>query len=85
MIVSASKCEFITNGTPAMSQITGTGCMLGMICATYLAVTAIPFTQLPSQQPENLAQQEKEQRKTAPDPEASRQSCSISFTIFYNL
>ena len=39
--------------------------------------------QLPSQQPENLAQQEKEQRKTAPDPEASRQSCSISFTIFY--
>ena len=27
--------------------------------------------------------QEKEQRKTAPDPEASRQSCSISFTIFY--
>ena len=43
MIVSASKCEFITNGTPAMSQITGTGCMLGMICATYLAVTD-PFT-----------------------------------------
>ncbi len=39
MIVSANKCEFITNGTPAMSQITGTGCMLGMICATYLAVT----------------------------------------------
>ena len=35
--------EFITNGTPAMSQITGTGCMLGMICATYLAVTD-PFT-----------------------------------------
>ena len=43
MIVSANKCEFITNGTPAMSQITGTGCMLGMICATYLAVAA-PFT-----------------------------------------
>ena len=43
MIVSASKCEFITNGPPAMSQITGTGCMLGMICATYLAVTD-PFT-----------------------------------------
>ena len=43
MIVSANKCEFITNGTPAMSQITGTGCMLGMICATYLAVTD-PFT-----------------------------------------
>ena len=43
MIVSTSKYEFITNGTPAMSQITGTGCMLGMICATYLAVTD-PFT-----------------------------------------
>ena len=40
---SANKFEFITNGTPAMSQITGTGCMLGMICATYLAVTD-PFT-----------------------------------------
>ena len=26
MIVSANQCEFITNGTPAMSQITGTGC-----------------------------------------------------------
>ena len=26
-----------------MEQITGTGCMLGMICATYLAVTD-PFT-----------------------------------------
>ena len=81
MIVSASKCEFITNGTPAMSQITGTGCMLGMICATYLAVTD-PFTAALSAARE-LAQQEKEQRKTAPAPEASRQSCSISFTIFY--
>lgn len=43
MIVSANKCSFIKRGTPAMSQITGTGCMLGMICATYLAVTD-PFT-----------------------------------------
>lgn len=43
MVVSADKCTFITRGTPAMSQITGTGCMLGMICATYLAVTD-PFT-----------------------------------------
>ena len=39
MVVSADSCAFITNGTPAMSQITGTGCMLGMICTTYLAVT----------------------------------------------
>lgn len=43
MVVSPDKCAFITNGTSAMSQITGTGCMLGMICATYLAVTD-PFT-----------------------------------------
>ena len=43
MVVSADKCTFIMRGTPAMSQITGTGCMLGMICATYLAVTD-PFT-----------------------------------------
>mgnify|MGYP002231488949 CR=1 FL=1 len=31
MVVSADKCTFIMRGTPAMSQITGTGCMLGMI------------------------------------------------------
>ena len=31
------------NGVPELSWITGTGCMLGMICATYLAVTD-PFT-----------------------------------------
>lgn len=43
MVISANECAFITNGTPSMSQITGTGCMLGMICATYLAVTD-PFT-----------------------------------------
>lgn len=43
MVISANECAFITNGTSSMSQITGTGCMLGMICATYLAV-ADPFT-----------------------------------------
>lgn len=43
MVVSAKQCNFINRGTPAMSEITGTGCMLGMICATYLAVTD-PFT-----------------------------------------
>ena len=37
MIVSANKCEFITNGTPAMSQITGTGCMVGALSAAFLA------------------------------------------------
>ncbi len=28
---------FVSNGHPAMSSITGTGCMLGAICATYLS------------------------------------------------
>ena len=37
MIVSADTCIFVQNGTSTMSQITGTGCMLGMICASYLA------------------------------------------------
>lgn len=43
MVVSADQCTFIAHGTSAMSGITGTGCMLGMICTTYLAVTD-PFT-----------------------------------------
>ena len=43
MIVSKDECFFVQNGSPAMANITGTGCMLGMICATYLAVTD-PFT-----------------------------------------
>lgn len=83
MIVSANKCEFITNGTPAMSQITGTGCMLGMICATYLAVTD-PFTAAVSAAKEFGTAGERAEKNSS-DPEASRQSCSISFTIFYNL
>ena len=37
MVVSADQCAFVRNGCETMSQITGTGCMLGMICATYLA------------------------------------------------
>ena len=37
MLVSADQCAFVRNGCETMSQITGTGCMLGMICATYLA------------------------------------------------
>ena len=40
MIVSANKCSFIKRGTPAMSQITGTGCMLGALCGTYLTEAA---------------------------------------------
>ncbi len=42
MIVSAHRCVCVKNGTPAMSRITGTGCMAGMVCAAYLAA-AEPF------------------------------------------
>ena len=31
MVVSADQCAFVRNGCETMSQITGTGCMLGMI------------------------------------------------------
>lgn len=83
MIVSANKCSFIKRGTPAMSQITGTGCMLGMICATYLAVTD-PFTAAFTAATE-FGIASKELKKTAPAPEASRWSCLISFTSYpYN-
>ncbi len=37
MIVSKDECFFVQNGSPAMANITGTGCMLGMVCASYLA------------------------------------------------
>lgn len=37
MIVSEKECFFVQNGSPAMANITGTGCMLGMVCASYLA------------------------------------------------
>ena len=80
MIVSASKCEFITNGTPAMSQITGTGCMLGMICATYLAVTD-PFTAAVSAAREFGTAGERAEKNSS-GPGSSRQSCSISLQSF---
>lgn len=37
LIISPHRCLCVKNGTPAMTRITGTGCMAGMICATYLA------------------------------------------------
>lgn len=82
MVVSADKCTFIMRGTPAMSQITGTGCMLGMICATYLAVTD-PFTAAVSAATEFGIAGEKAE-KTAPVPEVSRWNCSISFIILHS-
>ena len=43
LLVDQERCLILENGVPELSGITGTGCMLGMICATYLAVTD-PFT-----------------------------------------
>ena len=37
MIVSANKCSFIKRGTPAMSQITGTGCQLSGMMTAFVA------------------------------------------------
>ena len=38
-IVSDGNCTVcISNGTPRLAQITGTGCMLGALCACFLAV-----------------------------------------------
>ena len=64
-----------------MSQITGTGCMLGMICATYLAVTD-PFHCSFHCSYRIWYQPAKELKKTALAPEASRRSCLISFTSY---
>jgi hydroxyethylthiazole kinase len=43
LVADDKRCYVIRNGRKEMGQITGTGCMLGMVCATYLAVTD-PFT-----------------------------------------
>ena len=43
MIVSKYECFFVQNGSPAMANITGTGCMLGMVCASYLASASNAF------------------------------------------
>ena len=43
MIVSKDECFFVQNGSPAMANITGTGCMLGMVCASYLASASNAF------------------------------------------
>ena len=37
IIVDRERTFFISNGNPMMGQITGTGCMLGAICATLLS------------------------------------------------
>ncbi len=42
IVSNGSKTVFIRNGTPQLSSITGTGCMLGAICASFLCVSS-PF------------------------------------------
>ncbi|MBE5844712.1 MAG: hydroxyethylthiazole kinase [Butyrivibrio sp.] len=37
VVVYGDKAVYVDNGCPELSQITGTGCMLGAICATLLA------------------------------------------------
>ena len=51
IILASGKVDIVTdgkqlihihNGTPQLSSITGTGCMLGALCATYLSAGASP-------------------------------------------
>lgn len=37
IVTDGKKLYLIKNGTPALSSVTGTGCMLGVLCATFLA------------------------------------------------
>lgn len=39
IITNGKRTVFIDNGTPMLSKITGTGCMLGAVCASFLAAT----------------------------------------------
>ena len=36
LVADSKKCYVIRNGSPMMSRITGTGCMLGAVCATFM-------------------------------------------------
>lgn len=38
VITDGRKVVFIKNGTPQLATVTGTGCMLGMLCGCYLSV-----------------------------------------------
>ena len=39
LITDGKRLAYIKNGVPDLSAITGTGCMLGMICACFLSVS----------------------------------------------
>ena len=38
VITDGSRLVYVKNGTPQLSTVTGTGCMLGALCASYLSV-----------------------------------------------
>lgn len=38
IVTDGGQLYLISNGTPMLAQVTGTGCMLGALCASYLAV-----------------------------------------------
>ncbi len=38
IITDGKRVVYIKNGTPALAEITGTGCMLGALCGCYLSV-----------------------------------------------
>ena len=38
IISNGHHMVFISNGTPQLSQVTGTGCMLGALCASFLSI-----------------------------------------------
>jgi len=38
IVTDGSQAVRVRNGTPQLSSVTGTGCMLGALCGTYLAV-----------------------------------------------
>ena len=37
IVTDGRRLVYISNGTPQLSSVTGTGCMLGALCASYLA------------------------------------------------
>lgn len=38
IVTDGTQLMYVKNGTPQLSSVTGTGCMLGALCAAYLAV-----------------------------------------------
>ncbi len=39
IIADGQKLVYVKNGTPQLSKVTGTGCMLGALCAVYLSAS----------------------------------------------